>query len=94
VTFLKKNLLTKLITRGTHEPVAPFGIASLITPMPRLGLGIPPPEFPVLCGVRVLNRPRIVLDRRDNEELFQPDFERKSPAFDKFGGNGGIFYLV
>lgn len=33
---------------------------------------MPPPVFPELCGVRVLNNPTVVPFRRDSEELFHP----------------------
>lgn len=75
---------------GCHVPVAPRGNASRTTPIPYDGLGIPPPELPELCGVRVLSKPTVVPLRRDNEELFQPDLDRRRPALVIFGGKGGM----
>ena len=43
-----------------------------------------------LFGIRVDNKPRVVLLRRDNPDVFQPLVVRIMPARLKFGGRGGI----
>ena len=78
---------------GAQVPAAFRGIASRIVPIPMDGLGIPPPLFPELCGVRVLSRPTVVPLRRDSDPLFQPDMDRRRPALVTFGGSGGMLLL-
>jgi hypothetical protein len=43
-----------------------------------------------LLGIRVDNRPRVVLLRRDNPDVFQPLVVRMMPARLTFGGRGGM----